>query len=108
MNATVLIVTGNITISTPVRSKGTGLGSVEGKVVLLSESSRQPVGLGKICPEQDRIHGHMIPDGYVKVLIEYIKPKIKPPFQLPFDDDELHCGQFTIWQKTCTTSATYS
>ena len=75
------------------------------KLVLLSVGSRQPVGLGQMCPDQDVIHGHEIPHGYVKVLIEYIKPKIPPPFPLPFDGDELDSGQFTVWPKQFTTSA---
>lgn len=75
--------------------------------MLLSES-RQPVGLGKVCPDQEMIHGHVIPHGHIKVLIEYIKPKIKPPFPMPFDDNELYSGQFTVWPKECTTNATYN
>ena len=75
------------------------------KVVLLSVGSRQPVGLGKVCNDQDMIHGHEIPHGHVKVLIEYIKPNIPPPFPLPFDGNELDCGQFSVWPKQFITSA---
>lgn len=83
-------------------------GGVEGKLVLLSENSKQPVGLGKVCADQERIHGHEVPHGFVKVVIEYIKPGIKPPFSLPFDDEVIYCGQFALWPKHFTTSATYS
>ena len=95
-------------IFTSISGTAKGTGGVEGKLVLLSESSRQPVGLGKICPDQDTIHGHVVPRGFVKVMIEYIKPEIKPPFPLPFDDEVIYCGQFTLWPTHCTTSATYS
>ena len=47
--------------------------------------SRQPVGLGKVCEDQNMMHGHEIPHGYVKVLIEYVKPNIALPLPLPFD-----------------------
>ena len=87
---------------------GKRIGGVEGKLVLLSESSRQPVGLGTVCRVQDTIHGHAIPHGFVKVMIEYIKPGIKPPFSLPFDDEVIQCGQFALWPKHCTSSAIYS
>jgi len=74
-----------------------------GTVVLLSEHGL-PVGMGKVCPE-NVIHGHEIPNNHIKVMIDYIKPGIKPPFQMPFDDDELCTAQFTVWPKHCTKSA---
>ena len=95
------------TTHTSVTAKGTG--GVEGKLVLLSEGSRQPVGLGVVCPDQNTIHGHAVPCGFVKIMVEYIKPaEIKPPCPLPFDDEVIYCGQFALWPKHCTTSATYS
>ena len=76
------------------------------KVVLLAEGSRQPVGLGTVC-DQGTIHNHRVPDGYIKVIIDYIKPKTRPPLPMPFDDEEeLYCGQFAVWPKHCITSAT--
>jgi len=48
--------------STPGRSKDTRI--VGGKLVLLSEG-RQPVGLGKVCPDQEMMHDHLIPHGMV-------------------------------------------
>ena len=98
---------GSLTCVTTSMSKGTRV--AEDTLVLLSRN-RQPVGLGKICPEQEIIHGHIIPHGYVKVIIEYIKPNIRPPFPMAFDDedDEIHFGQFLIWPKQYTTSAAYS
>lgn len=79
-------------------------------MVLLAEGSRQPVGLGTVCAGHDQrmIHNHNVPDGYIKVVIDYIKPKTRPPYPMPFDEEELHCGQFAVWPKHCTTSATSS
>lgn len=89
-------------VSTPGRPECTN------QLVLLSEG-RQPVGLGQVCQDQEIIHGHVIPRGHVKVLIEYIKPNTRPPYPMPFDDNEqLHCGQFTVWPKHCTTNALHS
>ena len=88
-------------------SEGTRV--AENMLVLLSRN-REPVGLGKVCPEQETIHGRVIPHGHVKVSIEYIKPNITPPVPVAFDDedDEIHCGQFLIWPKQYTTNAAYS
>lgn len=78
------------------------------KLVLLAEGSKQPVGLGSVCVDQEIIHGHVVPQNHVKILIEYIKPNIKPPYPLPFDDEVLYCGQFTVWPKHCTSNAANS
>ena len=40
-----------------------------------------------------------LPDGVPK------KPNIPPPFPLPFDGNELDCGQFSVWPKQFITSA---
>ena len=77
------------------------------QLVLLSEC-KQPIGLGKVCDDQEKIHGHQIPYGHIKVILEYIKPQTRPPVPMAFDDEELQCGQFCVWPIRCTNSATYT
>jgi len=80
----------------------------ESKLVLLSESTRQLVGLGKVCSDQAMIHGHVVPHGFVKVIIDYIKPGTKPPHPMAFDEDELYSGQFAVWPKHWTKNAMHT
>ena len=55
------------------------------------------VGTGTVT-EGSNLHGHTIPQGYVKVIIEYIQPNTAPVFVSSFDDEEtLMAGQFTAW-----------
>ena len=55
--------------------------------VALLSSHKQPVGLGKVMKDQQSIHLHPIPSGYIKVCIKYIKPGVKPPLGTTFDDE---------------------
>ena len=74
------------------------------KVVLLSEN-KQPIGLGQVINGQADVHLQAIPDGYCKVMIDYVVPGTLPYLKSPFDDGDLQAGQFTVWPKTLTKSA---
>ena len=55
------------------------------------------VGMGTVT-EGSNLHGHAIPQGYVKVIIVYIQPNTAPVFASSFDNEEMHtAGQFTAW-----------
>ena len=63
------------------------------KVMLMQKG--KSVGYGTVT-EGSSLHGHAIPQGYVKVV--YIQPNTVPVFASSFDDEEmLTAGQFTAW-----------
>ena len=65
------------------------------KVMLMLKG--KSVGMGVVV-EGHTLHGHAIPQGYVKVVIDYIQPSTAPVFANSFDDEEtLTAGQFTAW-----------
>ena len=65
------------------------------KVMLMHKG--KSVGIGVVA-EGHTLHGHAIPQGYVKVIIDYIQPNTAPLFASSFDDEEsLTVGQFTAW-----------
>lgn len=80
-------------------------GNAAKKLVLLSKNGLS-VGIGKVCLEQDIIHGQSIPTDHIKLIIDYIKPGTKPLFPTKFDNDELCIGEFTLWPRYLTKSAT--
>ncbi len=69
------------------------------KVTLMS-SSGQAVGMGSIA-DGNMLHGKVIPDGYTKVIVEYIQPGTVPMLTTNFDDEELCAGQFAAWATAC-------
>lgn len=69
--------------------------NVSDKVVMMQNG--KSVGTGVVA-DGKILHGHTIPDGYVKVVIDYVKPNIMPTFSSAFDDSEsLTAGQFVQW-----------
>ena len=67
-----------------------------GEKVMLMQKGKS-VGTGTVT-EESILHGHAIPQGYVKVIVEYIQPNTAPVFASSFDDEEmLAAGQFTAW-----------
>lgn len=55
------------------------------------------VGIGAVA-EGHTLHGHAIPQGYAKVIIDFIQPNTAPAFASSFDDEEtLTVGPFTAW-----------
>ena len=59
------------------------------------------VGVSTVT-EGSSLHGHAIPQGYVKVIIDYVQPNTAPVFACSFDDGEmLTTGQFTAWPASC-------
>ena len=79
--------------------------SKEGEKLVLLSASKKPVGLGTVCNNQEKIHGHDIPHGHIKVSVDYIKPQTRPPIPMEFDDEVLQCGQFCVWPSCYTSSA---
>ena len=46
------------------------------------------------------VHGQVLKEECVKVIINYVKPETYPPRPSAFDADEpLAAGQFTMWPK---------
>ena len=69
------------------------------KVMLMWKG--KSVGVGTVA-EGSNLHGHVIPQGYVKVIIDYVQPNTAPAFACSFDDGEmLTTGQFTAWPSSC-------
>ena len=70
--------------------------SVGSKVNILK--NQKPVGTGLVA-EGNILHGHDVPDGYVKLIIQEIELNVKPVVKSAFDDDEetLSAGQFVMW-----------
>lgn len=67
-----------------------------GDKVLLMQKGKS-VGMGVVA-EGLTLHGHAIPQGYIKVTIDYIQPNTAPMLASKFDDEEpLISGQFTVW-----------
>ena len=55
------------------------------------------VGMGAVA-EGRTLHGHAIPQGYIKVTTDYIQPNTAPMLSSKFDADEpLTSGQFSVW-----------
>jgi len=54
------------------------------------------VGIGTVL-DGDILHGHKIPKGFKKVVLEAVKPRLPPEMKGPFEDDFLCTGQFTAW-----------
>ena len=65
-----------------------------GKVILLQDSL--PVGKGAVV-EGELSHGHAIPAGSVRVVVEEIEDGICPPCSSAFDDEFIVSGQFCVW-----------
>ena len=65
-----------------------------GKVILLQDSL--PVGKGAVV-EGELSHGHAIPAGSVRVVVEEIEDGICPPCSSAFDDEFIVSGQFGVW-----------
>ena len=67
-----------------------------GNKVMLMQKGKS-VGMGVVA-EGHTLHGHAIPQGYVKVIIDYIQSNTASMFATSFDDEEtLTAGQFTAW-----------
>ncbi len=65
-----------------------------GKTISLLSSSYEHVGTA-VTMTGNQVHGHYIPDGFVKIAINEIKPGLKP---LVTDiDGELTTGCITAW-----------
>ena len=45
----------------------------------------------------DMLHGHKIPRGLTKAVLEAVKQGLPPEMKGPFEDDFLQKGQFTAW-----------
>ena len=54
----------------------------------------KPVGMGTVT-EGSNLHGHAIPQGYVKVIIDYIQSNTAPVFAS--NEEMLTAEQFTAW-----------
>ena len=81
------------------------VGNAPEKLLLLAENGLS-LGIGKVCFNQDIIHGQTIPTDHIKLLIDYIKPGTKPPLPTRFDDEDLCVGQFALWPRHLTKSST--
>ena len=73
-------------------------------VNIISTNSRV-VGTGKVM-EGNMLHGHEIPDSFVKISIQKIDSNIPPLLKSTFDEPYLTAGVFTAWpahQLQCAT-----
>lgn len=57
--------------------------------------NRKCVGMGVVA-KGHILHGHNIPEGSVKVVIEYLQPNVSPFFSGSFDEP-LTAGQLAAW-----------
>ena len=54
------------------------------------------IGTGKVV-DGNVLHGHAIPESFVKVAIMQIEANIAPLFKTTFDQPYLSAGEFTAW-----------
>ena len=83
------------------QQKGSSSPSVSVNKVTLYNGRRQAVGIGTLMQsDATLVHGQMLKEDCVKVIINYIKLETYPPRPSAFDADEpLVAGQFTMWPK---------
>ena len=66
-----------------------------GQSVKLLQNSHM-IGVGKVV-DGNVLHGHAIPDSFVKVAITQIESSISPLYKTTFDQPYLSVGEFTAW-----------